>query len=480
MTAVRIFSSLFCFFLCCHSVIAQTTPNIILIIADDVSWDDLGCYGNKAIRTPNIDRLAKDGMKFTNAFVTSSSCSPSRSSIITGRYPHNTGAAELHTPLPAHLPFFPELLKNKGYYTAQVGKWHEGEYTKRAYDTLIAGKRNGDGGEELWLSMVRDRSRNQPFFFWLAPFDAHREWEADSLNQPHDPAEIIVPTFLSDTKETREDIAAYYNEIARLDYYVGALEKELYRQGIHENTMIIFMSDNGRPFPRSKTRLIDAGVKTPFLIKWPKGIQKGSECHSLVSAIDIAPTLLELAEIKPLPTMQGRSFSELFKNPDHSFRNYIFTEHNWHDYEAYERAVRTKDYLYIINRRPGFANQGPLDAVNSKSFKALKESESKGTITPIQKDILLSPRPAEELFDLKKDGAQMDNLANKPTLASVKNNLKEVLSKWQKETGDTAPSDLTPDWYDRVNGKKTAVHNQRGEMPGKSLNADKINAKGAF
>lgn len=116
-------------------------PNIILIIADDIGWNDLGCYGNKTIRTPNIDNLAKTGMKFTNAYVTSSSCSPSRSSIITGRYPHNTGSAELHTPLPTHLSFFPELLKDKGYYTVQAGKWHEGAHTKRAYDTMITGEK---------------------------------------------------------------------------------------------------------------------------------------------------------------------------------------------------------------------------------------------------------------------------------------------------------------------------------------------------
>lgn len=463
------------------TAIGQSQPNIILIIADDVNWDDIGCYGNKAVRTPNINRLAKEGIRFTNAFVTSSSCSPSRSSIITGRYPHNTGAAELHTPLPAHLTFFPELLKNKGYYTAQAGKWHEGPNTKRAYDTLIAGGMNGAGGEAQWLTLLQNRPKDKPFFFWLAPFDAHREWQADSLNKAHDPATVIVPSSLRDTKETREDIAAYYNEISRLDYYIGALEKELQAQGITENTMIIFLADNGRPFPGSKTRLNDAGVKTPFIIKWPQRIKnKGVVCESLVSTIDIAPTLLEIAKAKSAPSIQGVSFQKLLMHPEAPFRSYIFTEHNWHDYEAYERAIRTKDFLYIINRRPQFSNQGPLDAVNSSCYKALKEAEAKGSLTPVQKDIFLAPRPAEEFFAVQKDPQQLHNLAMDPQFYDIKDQLKKVLVQWQRETEDTEPLNITPDWYDRRNGKKTMDNNKRGEMPGTAKNAGKINNKGPF
>lgn len=480
MKITSFLSFLFCFLTSANIVVAQSRPNIILIIADDVGWDDIGCYGNTAIRTPYINQLAKEGMRFTNAFVTSSSCSPSRCSIITGRYPHNTGAAELHTPLPAHLSFFPELLKKSGYYTAQAGKWHEGPNTRRAYDTLISGSVNGAGGEAMWLTLLKDRPKNKPFFFWFASFDAHRPWQSDNLNRPHAPEKVSIPETLVDTKQTREDIASYYNEIARLDYYTGVLEKELKQQGVVDNTIIIFISDNGRPFPGSKTRLNDAGVRTPFIIKWPNGVQAGSECRSLVSAIDIAPTLIELAGANSSPTIQGRSFTKLLKNPKTSFRSYIFTEHNWHDYEAYERAVRTRDYLYIINRRLQFANQGPLDAVNSPSFKALKEAETTGTLTPAQKDILLSPRKAEELFAVQKDKLQINNLINDPTYDAVKTRLKTVLAQWQNQTGNTEPSHLTPDWYDRITGEKTSENNKRGEMPGRTKNADKINASGPF
>ena len=457
---------------------AQSKPNIILIIADDLGWNDLGCYGNPVVRTPHIDRLAKEGIKFNNVFVTASSCSPSRSSIITGRYPHNTGAAELHTPLPAHMTFFPEILKKNGYYTAQAGKWHEGPHARRAYDTLVSAAKSGVGGEEMWLPLLKDRPKDKPFFFWFAALDAHRPWQADASLPPHDPAKVIVPPMLADTKETREDLAAYYDEIARLDRYVGEINAELQRQGIADNTVIIFMSDNGRPFPGSKTRLNNAGVKTPFIVKWPAGVKKGKECNELVSAVDIAPTLLELAKAPAAPSIQGKSFTSLLKEPGKPYRQYVFTEHNWHDFEAYERSVRTKDFLYIFNGRPQFSNQGPRDAVNSPSYQSLLAVKDKGQLTAQQNDIFMAPRQAEELYDLEKDKDQVNNLASDSRFAAAKKKLAGVLAQWQKETGDTQPAALSPDWYDRITGERSEKDKERGEMPGHSKGADKINAGG--
>lgn len=461
---------------------AQSTPNIIFIIADDVSWDDIGTYGNTKIKTPNLDKLAKDGIKFTNMYLTASSCSPSRTSILTGRYPHNTGAAELHTPLPAHLKFFPELLKQKGYFSALAGKWHEGPATKRAYDTLLVDRAaNGEGAEEQWVNLLKSRPKNKPFFFWLAPLDAHRPWSKKTAGHTHNPdTEIIVPPTLIDTKETRLDLAAYYNEISNLDHYVGMLQKELERQGIADNTLIIFTADNGRPFPGSKTRLYDAGVKTPFLVKWPKGIKPGQTCQSLVSSIDIAPTLLELGGTKTPETVQGKSFASLFKTPDKEFRKYVFAEHNWHDYAAYERSVRSKDFLYVINKRTDFDNGGPIDANQSPSAKALKAAKANGKLTVLQKDVFLTPRHAEEFFDNFKDPLQSQNEIQNKTYAAPLSELRSVLKKWQDETGDTVPENLTPDWYDRETGKALPGKDKRGEMPGSAKKADHINANGPF
>ncbi|WP_229217000.1 sulfatase family protein [Dyadobacter luteus] len=458
-------------------------PNIILIIGDDISAEDIGIYGNKAIRTPNIDKLAKNGLKFDNLFLTASSCSPSRTSILTGRYPHNTGAAELHTPLPQHLTYFPELLKKAGYYSALAGKWHEGENSKRAYDTLLVDKGvNGAGGEKQWLSLLKARPTDKPFFFWLAPYDAHREWSAnDEFKNPYKPQDVVVPPSLVDTKETRQDLAYYYNEITRIDDYIGELQAELKRQGIADNTIIIFTADNARAFPGAKTRVLDRGLRTPFVIQWPKGIQgQGESVDALVSSIDIAPTLLEVAGVESPQTVQGVSFSKLFNNPKADFRNYVFGEHNWHDYQGLERSVRSKDFLYLVNERPLLTNEGPIDANQSPSALALKKAKADGNITAYQNEIFLSPRPAEEFFDNRKDPLQARNLIADPVYNKQIAALKRVLLQWKQQTGDSSPKALTPDWYHRENATELPAKGQRGEMPGQSQNADRINHKGPF
>ena len=459
-----------------------TAPNIIFIIGDDISWDDIGAYGNPTVKTPNIDLLAKEGMTFNNMFVTASSCSPSRSSIMTGRYPHNTGAAELHTELPAHLTFFPEQLRNSGYYTAQLGKWHEGKATKRAYDTLIAGEKlNGLGGEDQWINILKGRPKDKPFFFWLAPFDAHREWSADGFKNPHNPEkDVTIPSTLTDNTATRKDLASYYNEIGRLDYYIGELRKELERQGILDNTIIIFTADNARPFSGSKTRLYDRGIKTPFIMKWGNGITNRGVIDGLISTIDIAPTLLDLAGIRPASSIQGRSFARILQTPKADFRKYIFAEHNWHDYEAYERSVRTKDFLYLINLRPNLDNSGPIDANQSPAAMDLKQLKNNGKLTTLQNDIFIQPRPIAEFYDMRKDASQTKNLINDPAYANHIKSLKSILHTWQSETGDTVPEKLTPDWYSRENGQPLPAKDIRGEMPGMAKNADRINAKGPF
>ncbi|MBN2012782.1 sulfatase [candidate division KSB1 bacterium] len=457
-------------------------PNIILIIGDDISWNDLGCYGHPTIRTPNVDNLAANGVRFTRAFLTASSCSPSRCSIITGRYPHNTGAAELHTPLPPDQLPFPLRLKENGYYCAQGGKWHMGEETKRAFDVIRETKPPDDPGREKeWLPLLQNRPKDKPFFMWFASFDAHRTWDDQIFLIRHDPADVHVPKYLVDAPKTRQDIAYYYDEVARLDYYVGEVEKELERQGIAENTAIIFMADNGRPFPRCKTRVYDSGMKTPFIIKWPKGVkQTGSVCNSLISAIDIGPTILELAGVPINESFQGCSFASLLKNPNKEFRRYVFSEHNWHNHEALERMVRSRDFLYVLNERPQFSNCGPTDSNRSDSQQDLNARRAAGTLTPEQNDVFLAPRPHEELFDVKDDPEQFENVADDPKYAEPLQEMRQIMQRWRDETADTTPENLTPDWNARFTAEKLDIEHVRGEMPGAAKNAERVNMEGPF
>ena len=463
-------------------------PNIIVFIADDVSWDDIGVYGNDQVVTPNIDNLAKNGLIFNNAYLTTSSCSPSRNSILTGRYPHNTGAAELHTEPPLDMTSFPEILKDKGYYTLQAGKFHMGEYAKRGFHEVHDNKQiNGLGGEDYWVEGLKERPKSKPFFMWYASYDAHRTWGENEFSGTHNPEKIVVPDYLVNGSLTRLDLANYYDEITRFDHYIGEVVNELKAQGEYENTYIIVMADNGRPFPHSKTRLNDQGVKTPFIVHHPRSIKSNKKSNSLISAVDIASTILDIAGITPSESFQGNSFLNIINNPELKFRNYVFAEHNWHDYESYQRMVRNEKYLYIKNSRPQFPQEGPLDAINSPTYIDLKDAEKNKTISKVQAEIFIKPRPSEELYDLSNDPFQYKNLLEEGDIPQDYELLKKILNQWINDTGDTFPEKLTKDWYLREQEKfnessllKTQFHGVRGEMPGSSTLATKNNNKGPF
>ncbi|MFK5971703.1 MAG: sulfatase [Flavobacteriaceae bacterium] len=459
-----------------------SSPNVIIFIADDVSWKDFGCYGNTFVQTPNIDKLAANGMKFNNAILTASSCSPSRISIMTGRYPHNTGAAELHTEPKVDFESIASRLKENGYYTGQAGKWHMGSLLKKGFDKIYEKlEENGDGGENRWIPSLKERDKNKPFFFWFASYDAHRIWGENHFAKSHEPQSIDVPPTLVDDYSTRVDLAQYYDEIKRFDYHIGQVVNQLKEQDVFKNTLIIVMADNGRPFPRDKTRMYDSGMKTPFIVHWPEKIKKGSSSNSLISSLDIAPTILDVCRVGSPESFQGNSFKKVLSNPNMAIRKYAFSEHNWHDHEAHERMARTKDYIYVLNSRPQFPNQGPADALNSLSFKALQNAQEENTLTPVQADVFLFPRPDEELFAVKDDPMQLNNQINNKDYASIQLELKNVLLRWMEETGDTVPEHLTKDWYTRDTGGKIESNFEiRGEMPGESRKADKLNNKVRF
>ncbi|MGB6219597.1 sulfatase family protein [Haloferula sp.] len=449
----------------------------MLIIGDDISDDDFGCYGHPNIRTPNVNKLANNGIRFTNAYLTTSQCSPSRCSVISGRYPHNTGAPELHLPLPKDQPMFPLELKKAGYHTAAAGKWHLGAHARSAFDTVV---NSLPGGEERWIECLRERPKDRPFFMWFASYDAHRGWDGKGEKKKHLPADAVIPPYMVDAPATRSDLARYYDEVQRLDRYVGLVLEELKKQEVLNDTVIIFMADNGRPFPRCKTWLYDSGIKTPFVIHWPRGINKaGSVCRSLVSAIDIAPTILELAAV-PIPSnIQGVSMIPVIENPSASIRQYVFAEHNWHDIEAHERMVRWKNWVYIRNARPGGA--GLVSAhLSQPSYQDLLNLKKQNKLTAAQAEIFVNPRPAEALFNVDTDPHQLENLAGKSESADILAQLSKTLNEWQKRTGDTVPNILTSDIIDRKTGKWLGKYDKpkRGTVPGSERNASGITDPG--
>ncbi len=457
----------------CSGSEASPQPNFVFFITDDVGWNDLACYGNKVILTPHLDALATRGMRFTEAYLTTSSCSPSRCSIITSRYPHNTGAPELHTRLPEGMILFPEELRKAGYFTVLSGKHHMGPNADPAFEKISKGR--GPGRSEDWVEILKQRPKDVPFFAWFASVDAHRDWQIDEDNTIYNPEDIEVPPFLYDGPKTKRDMADYYHEVSRIDSTMGKLIAELKRQKIEKDTYIIFMSDNGRPFPRCKTRLYQSGIKTPFIVSCP-GTVNPAVTDSLISSIDVGPTVLELAGLKKRAEMQGVSFLKVLKNPKAKVRDFVFAEQNWHVFQAHQRMVRSGDFLYIKNR---FPDKLALSKESDATFPAGEElwaKEKAGELNELQRDVFLQPRPEEELYQISDDPFQLHSQAGEKEYATKLKEMRTAMRRWTEQTGDTVPENPTLDRQD-ADGIKIPGHKHL-EMPGAAKNAMRINKQG--
>ena len=261
-----------------------------------------------------------------------------------------------------------------------------------------------------------------------------------------------VPPYLPDVPEVREDLALYSDEISRLDHHVGEVLAELDRQGIADHTLVLFLSDNGRPFPRCKTTLYDSGIGTPFIVRWPGHVQGGTRCGRLVSTIDIAPTMLGLAGIEPGPSVQGKDISPLFADPTVKVHDLIFAERNWHDYASHGRAVRSERFKYIKNDDSTRALTPPADAVRSLTFQTMRRLRDAGKLTEAQGACFVRPRPVEELYDVDTDPHELVNLAGDRKHAETITRMRRALTEWTRETGDMTPEKLLADEFDRETG----------------------------
>ncbi len=453
-------------------------PNFVLILADDLGWSDLSPFGHESIMTPNLQRLADGAMRFERAFLTTASCSPTRASLLAGRYPHQTDAEQLHWPLPKEQVTFVEKLREKGYWTGAAGKWHLGDEVRDRFDKIVEADESGfqlpageaaEGGEFAetaegdarsgcadWIPLLRERPPGRPFFLWLASLDPHRPYEPGILEDGARPEEVRLPPYHPDTPAVRADYQSYYDEITRLDRHVGAVLDELAAQGLEEKTVVLFLSDNGRPFPRDKTSLYDGGIRTPLIVRWPGRIAAGSVCERLVSTVDLAKTLLSIARIgKPGITFEGVDLTPLFAEPDKPIRDYVFAEKNWHDYEDRSRAVRNERYKYIRNDYPDLPPTPPADVVRSATYVELLRLLEKGELDEAQRVHFAVPRPAEELYDLRLDPHELANLAADERFAPVLRAMRAALADWEAKTGDARPERRTPDEFDRLTGLPT-------------------------
>lgn len=407
-------------------------PNIVFLLSDDHSVPDLGCYGNPHVRSPNLDRLAAEGMRFEHCYVASPQCSPNRSAIFSGCMPHTIGTSRLHAPMPPWETTVLDLLKQRGYFTGIFRKHHQGAQFQAKLDFY------GDA-KAPFTAFTDKLPAGKPFFLQFGSTDPHRPYRPGAIAEPHDPAQVIVPPYLPDDPLVRGDLALYYDYITRFDEECGQLLDLLRRQGLLENTLVIMTGDNGLPFPRAKGTLYDPGIQVPTIAWWPGRIAPGSVTNHLVSHVDFAPTWLECAGVDVPAKMQGKSFRGLLTGGAYTPREAIFAERNWHDNFDPQRCVRTSRYKLIFNADANTGYRPSWDLEDSPSWAAIKSMGRQGGLTAPQSQMLEPSRPPLEFFDLEADPNEFDNAINRPALQHEVLRHREMLSDWMHATYDYLP-----------------------------------------
>ncbi|WP_289645271.1 sulfatase family protein [Maribacter aestuarii] len=440
-------------------------PNILFLIADDWSYPNAGVYGDSTVRTPTFDRLANEGALFENAYCSAPSCSPSRASILLGRYPHqNESAGNLWSVIPKKFPNWVSLLETSGYHTGMSRKgWGPGNFKAGGYEHNPAGNEYIDF--ETFLS---DRKDDQPFVYWFGSQDPHRTYETNAgIQTGMEAASINVPGFLPDTPCVRNDIMDYYFEVERFDRESGNIIDVLEQHGLLDNTLIVMTSDNGMPFPRAKANLYDYGTRMPLAIYWKNHIDGGIRISDFMNFIDFGPTFLEAAKIEIPEEFSGHSLMELFgdKKSTNIYRSKVFLERERHanvrkgDLSYPARAVRTKDFLYIKNFEPDRWPAGdPEVHISVGQYGDVDNSISKFTIMmmegkPSDKDyfaLAFSKRPAEELYVLANDPYNLKNVADNPKYKDVLATLQNELQNWMARTEDLRATEPKTDYWDKV------------------------------
>lgn len=414
-------------------VSAQQKPqplNIVFLFADDLGMPDLGVYGNQAIHTPNLDRLAKESVLFTRAYVTSPQCSPSRASILTGRSPHVVGASRLHVDAQKEFTSVIQLLKQGGYYTGAYRKVHQ-EHIEAQFDYK---------GDKDLTAFFSKRPADKPFFLWFGSTDPHRPYQSGTYSYQHDPQKLSVPDYLPDTKAVREDLANYYNEITRFDKECGEILQLLDKNNLSENTIVVVSSDNGKPFPRAKSTLYESGIHIPLIVKWPGISKAGSKRDELVSLLDLTPTWLDGAGL-PVPVeMEGNSLRSLLRGNVGKSREYLFSERNWHDNWDPMRSVVSKRYKLIQNYRPEAPWLSTLDRLYSPAWEEYEKLKNQGQLGKKLQWFFAASKPETEFYDLENDPGEWNNLARDPAYQTLVMQHQSALAKWMNDTHDFLPA----------------------------------------
>jgi len=439
-------------------IVKSNRLNVVWILAEDLS-PDLPAYGDSTVQTPNLDRLAEEGVVYDLAFTTQPICAPSKSCLYTGQYQTYLGTHQMRTSWknyeavpPPETKVFTEYLRQEGYYCSKSGHAdYQFGTAPTAWDKFSPGFFTFQR-----IRHWRDRSDNQPFFASIDLGETHEsgQWMKPFAKPTVNLETVKIPPYYVDDPVIRKDIAIMYTNIAKMDVEVGKILDKLEVDGLTENTVVVFMGDHGRGLPRSKRWLYDGGLKVPMIIRWPGVLEPGSRSQQMVSFVDMAPTMLSILGFEIPGHMQGKAF--MGKGANTIPREYIFGSRDRAD-EAVDklRAVRNNRYKYIINYLPDsawtqalwFRDMMPL-------MKRMRELNDLGKLTGGSAYWFAPSKPEEELYDTWKDPHEISNLALNTEYDSIKSVLKSELRGWIDQYDryfDVVEEDMIQQmWPDRI------------------------------
>ncbi|MBK1855048.1 sulfatase [Verrucomicrobiaceae bacterium 5K15] len=438
-------------------------PNIILITADDLNYNSVGAYGCKVSKiTPNIDRLAAEGMKFNHAHVNIAVCQPSRQSVMTGCYPHRNGAKGFQ-PINEEIPTLQEYLKSSGYVNGILGKEvHLKPKHKYCWDYYITESQLSSGAgigrspekyysfANAFISMAKRQGK--PFFLMANIHDPHRPFAGSEQEKKSWGAnlpkvtrwiredEISVPQFLPDLPEIRKEIAQYFTSVHRGDQSVGAVMSALEESGLAENTMVMFISDNGMATPFAKANCYLNSTKTPWIVKWPGHVTPGSvDSEHVISGIDYMPTVLDAIGLKSAAGMDGTSFLPVLHGKKQTTRKYAFTQfHETYSRSQYPmRAVQGRRYGYLINFWANRTGAMRMDSTSGLAFRSMQQA-GKSDPAIAARVALFEHRVLEEFYDFEKDPDALHNLIADPEYKDQISEMRSELKAQMAKTHDPA------------------------------------------
>lgn len=452
-------------------------PNFLVIVADDLNWRDLGCTGSPDVKSPHIDRLASESMSLRRMFTPAPTCSPLRHALYTGLFPIRSGAYPNHTMAYDGTRSVFGHLREHGYRVGLQNKSHVAPAASFPYEVV-----SGNADDVAAFRGFITRDAKQPWLAVFASSDPHSPWDRGPRNL-YDPARITVPPYLHDNAVTRRNLAAYFAEISALDRQVGDCLAALDATGQRENTVVIFLSEQGSSFPfGGKWSLYDTGIRAATFIRWPGRIRAGSASDALIQYVDVAPTLLEIAGLDPVKVdtgcadadgkrgFDGKSFLPVLLGKAEQLREVVFAQHTTVGINGYRepypiRAARDARYKYIRNLAPG--NTYDIAGIHRGEIIESWQADARDNPVLAARVAWLFKRPAEELYDVEADPFETRNLAADASLGPVKARLSSALDAWMRQQGDKgmetelAATSRQPRAAERA--EKTAPKERRGK-----------------